>query len=563
MSSKTANRFKYGVWGLVGIPIVFSWWLVYRYGVDVPFWDEWSIAGLLHTIDQGALTFGVLFKQHNEHRILVPLLIQLAAAFTMGWDTRAGMWATQGLLFATMCGCVVLWRRSIPERDHWWTVLSLVVVSVLLFSPAQYQNLLWGFQVCFYVPIFCLVSSAVVASSPAIALGPALAATAALSTLATFSIFPGLLTWPLAAAALMLMRGRPRRDTALGWSCWGATCACVLIAYFAQYVRPAGGASLQTVLSDPVTLLAGLAVALGGSVGVGAQPVPSSMFAGGLIGIVFLALLATVWLRRSNASLVARTTPWIVMGGFGFLTMCAIVIGRVAYGYLALLESRYTAYSAWVLISSVMIASTLRDHRQTVASARAWGATCLLGVAVWSFGFPHHLTAIQRTYNERLQGLALYTFAELAPRAIPMIPLTINWPAVRELQLAAEKTGWRKARPTGPIWVVRRAGARCEFGAVEFMTTSPSRTLAGGWAYLPASGRPADLILATIGSSRRISIVQPPLIGRDDIADKVRSDGALVVGWTLETESPPPGETVEFWGLDVKSLRAYPLCRPS
>jgi hypothetical protein len=124
-----------------------------------------------------------------------------------------------------------------------------------------------------------------------------------------------------------------------------------------------------------------------------------------------------------------------------------------------------------------------------------------------------------------------------------------------------EKSGWRMPRPAEPTWVDNdRLHTPCEFGAVEFVDMAGALTIAGGWAYLPSSDRPADAVLVTVGPSRRIGLVQPPLIGRGDIGDTFNSAGALVTGWTLESPRTAPGEAMEFWALDVSTLRAYPLC---
>jgi len=547
---------------LVALPALLAAWLVYRYGVNVPFWDEWTIASLLQRIDDGTLTFGALVAQHNEHRMLVPRAIQLLGALAVGWDTRVGMWLTQGLLVATMGGCIAVWRRTTLARDQPWTPLTLAVVSLILFSPAQHQNLFWGFQVCFYIPAACLLASTLVASSLTITLGPALASVAALSTVATFSIFPGFLTWPLGAATVVLVRGLPRRETSLKWCAWAACCAAVICAYFQGYEPPSTTPSVWAALGDPLTLLTGAAACMGGALGIGAQPVKFAIISGAVLTIAFLSLLAAVWRRRSDAALVASAAPWIVMGSFGFWTAIAIAIGRVGYGYRAMLESRYTSLTAWTLVGIVMIAATLRDRLGTLAAARVWSAVGVTALALSTIGLPLRLASARRGYHERLQSLAVYTFAEAAPRAVPMLPPWLDWPTFRQDLIHIEKSGWRKARPANPTWVDGdQLRADCEFGALEFLMSAGPRTMAGGWAYLPALDRPADAILVTIGPSRRITVVQPPLIGRGDIGERFNSDGALVTGWTLESRGAAPGETMEFWALDVTTLRAYPLCR--
>ena len=564
MTYKTFGRFTQGLWVLVALPPMLGPWLVYSYGVDVPFWDEWTIASLLQAIDDGRLTVAKLFAQHNEHRMLVPRAAQLLAALAAGWDTRVGMWLTQGLLFAMLGGCIVLWRRATPQPSTPWSLLTLALVSLAVFSPAQHQNLLWGYQVCFYIPAACLLASTIVASSMAIGLGVALAVIAFLCTLATFSLVPGLLTWPLAAAAVALLRGLPRRDTVLAWSGWAGCGGVVIAVYFLGYETPSGTPSVWSALGNPLALVSGVAECIGGLMGIGPQPVTLAMVTGTAITTAFLSLLAVVWRRRSDATLVANTTPWIVMGSFGLLTAIAIATGRVGYGHVALLESRYTALTVWTLVAVLMIAATLRDRLGTDNAARMWKAAAVATLAFSLIGFPHYLASIRRAYHERLQSLAIYTFAEAAPRAVPLLPPWLDWATFRQQLIQMEHSGWRKARPGRLTWVdTAELSEPCGFGAVEFMTAVGPLTMAGGWAYLPALGRPADAVLMTTGPSRVISVVQPPLIGRRDIGDRFGGDGALVTGWTLESRSAPHVETIEFWALDVKTLHAYPICQPT
>ena len=111
-----------------------------------------------------------------------------------------------------------------------------------------------------------------------------------------------------------------------------------------------------------------------------------------------------------------------------------------------------------------------------------------------------------------------------------------------------------------PTWVEAEASTNCAVGIVEFAVPVGSRVTAGGWTFLP-SHRPADAILLTVGSSRRIAAVHRPLIGRKDVGDRFRTDDALVSGWVIDAGLVPAGEPVEFWAVDVESLQAYRLCQ--
>ncbi len=477
MSQGTSHNVKPSAWGLIALPAVLAVSLVCRYGIDVPFWDEWAIAVLLRRIDDGTLTLGALFSQHNEHRMLVPLTIQILAAHVGTWDTRVGMWLTQGVLAAMLGGCISLWRPPTGPRYPLWMVVSFALVSLLLFSPAQHQNLFWGFQVSFYLPAACLLASTIVAAAPAIGLGAALALIAALSTVASFSHFAGLMTWPLSAAAVMLVRGRPGRHTRLMWCAWTACVGGVMGVYFLGYEPPTASPSVWLALGDPVALAGGVAVCVGGLLCVGAHPVGLAIFGGAAISIAFLSLLAVVWRYRSDASLVIGTAPWIVMGSFGFLTAIAIAIGRVGYGYVALLESRYVAFTVWILISILMIAATLRARLETAATRRMWHAVVACILALSAVGLPYHLASARRGYHERLQSLAIYTFAEAAPRAVPLLPPWLDWFKFRQTLFAVEQSGWRQARRSVPDWVDEdMVPTPCGFGSIEFLTPAGQRT---------------------------------------------------------------------------------------
>jgi hypothetical protein len=548
------------LWTLVLLPALFTALLVFRYGVDVPFWDEIAIAGLLEALDRGTLTIGGLFGQHNEHRMLVPRVLQLAVARSVGWDTRVLMWLTQGVLLMMMGGCIVLWRRSVSSRAP-WALVSLALVSFVLFSPAQHQNLFWGFQICFYIPPACLLTSVILTWARKTMLGPALAAAAALSATATFSLFPGLLAWPLAAGAVLLRYGLPSRSTMGKWGLW-ATCAVGTIGlHFFRYEAPIQSPSVLAALRQPFTLLSGVAVCVGNPLSFGPRPVASALVTGTAVIGTFMWLLLSLWFRRNDVELVKRAGPWMILGGFGLLTAAAIAAGRVGYGLPALLEPRYASLTGWVLIGVIMLAASLRDRHPTAGAARGWMTISSAIALLYAVSFPHHLAAIQLKHRERLQSQAVYMFAYAAPTGWPMVPPWLDWPSIRQQLGHVETEGWRRRRPTAPIWIESGPpGHQCDSGAVEFATTIGSRLMAGGWAVLPTSHRAADAVMLTTGAPRQIVALQPPLIGRGDIGERFQTGDALVSGWVIDIRLAAGGEPLEFWALDAATLQAHRLC---
>ena len=51
--------------------------IISRYGVNVPYGDEWSVLSLFEKWESRQLTFAGLFAEHNGHWILIPRLIYL------------------------------------------------------------------------------------------------------------------------------------------------------------------------------------------------------------------------------------------------------------------------------------------------------------------------------------------------------------------------------------------------------------------------------------------------------------------------------------------------------
>src|SRR6476620_11548249 len=73
------------------VPMVFIGVIIDRYGVNVPYADEWTNLLRVEKWDTGRLTFDDLIRPHNGHRILVPRLIFLAFAEMAHGNVRGEM----------------------------------------------------------------------------------------------------------------------------------------------------------------------------------------------------------------------------------------------------------------------------------------------------------------------------------------------------------------------------------------------------------------------------------------------------------------------------------------
>src|SRR5262249_17536177 len=148
------------------LPMLLVAGIIYRFGVNVPYGDEWSIYGLVEKWHAHQLTVTDFFAVHNQHRILFPRLIYLSLIELTHGNLKAEMYCSLFLCLLTSIGILILLRRSFGESRR--RQLSLwVLINLILFSPIQAENWLWGFQLQIFLANLCLVAAVACISSNA------------------------------------------------------------------------------------------------------------------------------------------------------------------------------------------------------------------------------------------------------------------------------------------------------------------------------------------------------------------------------------------------------------
>ncbi|HEY4491736.1 MAG TPA: hypothetical protein VI958_07015, partial [Acidobacteriota bacterium] len=125
---------------------------VHRYGSPIPWGDDW--ANVPYVIGKRPITIKWLWSLHNEHRVPLPRLVYVAAMRAGGNDFRAGMYVNVFLLATIALLFLILMRRMrgrIGPGDLFF--------PLCLLSLAQFENLLWSFQLAFVIStfLFCFV----------------------------------------------------------------------------------------------------------------------------------------------------------------------------------------------------------------------------------------------------------------------------------------------------------------------------------------------------------------------------------------------------------------------
>ena len=117
-------------------PALLPLFLIWRYGVNMPYMDEWGFVRDLHLANERGQISSHLFTQFNESRPAVSRLLFLALAKLSGGDFRAPM------LTSWVVACLTAWNlwKLVKPQNDWLHLSAAALASLLVFSPIQYEN---------------------------------------------------------------------------------------------------------------------------------------------------------------------------------------------------------------------------------------------------------------------------------------------------------------------------------------------------------------------------------------------------------------------------------------
>jgi hypothetical protein len=122
------------------------WSLVDKFGTDLPEWDQWDAEGLHSLLPwmQHRLTLAEVVLAHNEHRVIVTKLLNLALTLVNGqWDQRVEC-TVNAALAGLLAVCLFAIGRRCMGRGLIAPYFALVALSFSL--PLAWQNILGGFH---------------------------------------------------------------------------------------------------------------------------------------------------------------------------------------------------------------------------------------------------------------------------------------------------------------------------------------------------------------------------------------------------------------------------------
>jgi hypothetical protein len=122
-------------WLLLAAAFAFHFFFVWRYAVDLPFWDDWS-----HLPKDAGFSWA--FSFHNEHRYPVTRLLVWTLYEVNGWNIAFH----QILNFLIYGGLVGLMAVRLCNWIPGWKAWTSAAFSTVMFSPVAIQNHQWATQ---------------------------------------------------------------------------------------------------------------------------------------------------------------------------------------------------------------------------------------------------------------------------------------------------------------------------------------------------------------------------------------------------------------------------------
>lgn len=540
--------------------------LVIKFGVDIPFQDEWNIATLFYKHSVGALTFGDLIAQHNESRPFVPRLLILIIGNWTSWDIRIELLIIQLFVGLIALNTYLLARGGDTDgasKGYFLTFLSML----LLFTLRQWWNFLMGLQFMVFIPPLCLTTCLLISRSK---LGVAwkMALCIALCTVSTFSYANGMILWFLVPVALFFDNRSYKPSV---WLPLLLACVVSLWVYFRDYEKPRGLPELGDTLEQLLELVPGVFSYAGSALSKPGDPYWIAVLIGSAIVALFIGVCCYAFVHRSHKTLLQHCFPWLILGAYSLISGLVATVGRIGLGTNVMLVSKYVSFSVFTLVALLHLVPLCLAHYRGLRKARAIALTERIPVALVTAFLVLHTQALassvmsfQDAYRERLQGKA----ATLLINHVESVALTNLHPTrSRVTELARLLDSMDMLRP--PLFEADLSGNLIDNpdrtrGVVDqFITANHGALEISGWAYLPSKRRPADAVFVTtdVQSAPRVLAIAFPETERPDVAKEYGTNAALLSGWTIVLPQDTGG-LLRYWALDAETGRAFLLRGP-
>jgi hypothetical protein len=455
--------------------------------------------------------------------------------------------------------------------------ICLILSSILLFSLVQYENYLWGIQICVFLSlaafVICLCLFQQKLPLPVKALFGVI-----LCTISTFSFANGMLSWVVVMPALIIgekisiLELKKRLPWLLFWLVLMATNLWV---YFHDYVKPGQHPSFSVALENPATAILYFRIFFGSI--LGDYDKAQAMIAGEVILVLWLFCVGMIGYRSlRDQKILIQTKSWILLGGYSIGSGLITTFGRAGFGTAQAFAPRYTTFSVLLYISLFfLIGILLQEFRFSQQYSRIIkgmiGGLIGVGLILHIYTSQNAFTQLESQRFTKLQGQACAVLSPVLEDAECLTSFV--YPDLETLRYLIGKInslGYLHPPLLETAEVERFAEVNSTPETVGYFDElSPiSETVyhIHGWARLPQRKEPADAILLSYQGGQtpaqvfhRVQRATP----REDV-NAFLGDRPSSWLWGWDGDFPlsklPPGEwTIKAWAFDTIKAKAFEL----
>lgn len=328
---------------------------VWIFGVNVLYLDEWSFVPLIKKFQSSGLSFDMLFKQHNEHRIFFPRLFYIAFFPLSNMNSKFYMFFN-----AIMLCTVFLCLFQIAKKQFSFTLsripVWIIIIPLFVFNLRQSTNLLWAFQIAFYMVLafavlsLFLIEKAVSANSVYLrSLYIFIAIVCAI--IATYSSAMGAMVWFAGGAQLLLKNNyfKVKRIHLwiyiLSWIIIGGIGICFYYSGLNSTIKQ----NVLYLIDNPFKFIhfffSLISLTSVHSLSIIAFP----------IGIVIFSVSIFALLKAYKNKRLKENSFWIALSVFSIMFSLITTIGRSPTGFDFTDRARYTIFTSLFVISTFML----------------------------------------------------------------------------------------------------------------------------------------------------------------------------------------------------------------
>jgi len=354
LSGWQANGAAFTCFALV---VVATFALIHAYALNVTYSDQWADVDLIRRAHAGTLTFGDLWAQHNENRILFPNVVVLLLSYT----TRYNVVVEDYLSGIALCGSAALVVLTHRRRSPGMPWIAYVPAALVLLSAAVTTDALYGFNFSWCLALFAFGGSLYASDRPDLT-WPVLGVAATLAVVGSFSTLQGMLIWP-SVLVLLWLRRRSRAVIVA----WLASMLATTAVYFFHFGFAAAG--VGTTAPSSVSAKTTFAIEEIGNV-IGSQQTAQADFFIGACALVVVVVALVVGARRDS---VGGAPVGMALLAFGLLFVMVAAEGRTFLGLHAALRYAPFVLDIWVGAYLVLLSSLTVPARTGVPTAAVEG----------------------------------------------------------------------------------------------------------------------------------------------------------------------------------------------